>query len=82
MGSDARTYYAAGNTTDATLAGETWGYGYDHGNHLTVVQRDGNTVATITGIKTWVMFALASLRASAYPSIVADCHCCFDFPFR
>jgi RHS repeat-associated protein len=46
IGSQARRYDNAGNTTGNSAAGETWGYGYDGKNRMTVVQRDGSTVAT------------------------------------
>jgi RHS repeat-associated protein len=44
----ARSYDKAGNTTGNSAAGETWGYGYDGKNRMTVVQRDGSTVAMYT----------------------------------
>jgi YD repeat-containing protein len=48
IGSEARRYDNAGNTTGNSAAGETWGYGYDGKNRMTVVQRDGSTVAMYT----------------------------------
>jgi RHS repeat-associated protein len=46
IGDSARRYDKAGNTTGNSAAGETWGYGYDGKNRMTVVQREGSTVAT------------------------------------
>ncbi|WP_177229299.1 RHS repeat protein [Dyella sp. OK004] len=45
IGSDARTYDANGNTTGNATGGETFGYGYNGHNRMTVVQRNGQTVA-------------------------------------
>ncbi|MFC4762436.1 RHS repeat-associated core domain-containing protein [Dyella koreensis] len=46
IGSSARTYDANGNTTGSAAAGETFGYGYNGRNRMTVVQRNNQTVAT------------------------------------
>ena len=46
IGNSARTYDANGNTTGSASGGETFGYGYNGRNRLTVVQRNGQTVAT------------------------------------
>lgn len=46
IGSAARSVDANGNTTGNATAGETWGYGYDGHNRMTVLQREGATVAT------------------------------------
>jgi RHS repeat-associated protein len=46
IGSDARSYDASGNTIGATLAGDTYGYGYDDRGRMTVVQRNASTAAT------------------------------------
>ena len=48
IGNSARTYDANGNTTGSASGGETFGYGYNGRNRLTVVQRNGQTVATYT----------------------------------
>jgi RHS repeat-associated protein len=45
-GNAARAYDAAGNTTGSSQGGGALGFGYDHLNRLTVVQRDQQTVAT------------------------------------
>lgn len=46
IGNSARTYDANGNTTGSASGGETFGYGYNGRNRLTVVQRNGQTVTT------------------------------------
>ncbi|MFC4763902.1 RHS repeat-associated core domain-containing protein [Dyella koreensis] len=46
IGTSARSYDANGNTTGNSSGGETFGYGYNERNRLTVVQRNGQTVAT------------------------------------
>ena len=46
IGSAARSYDANGNTTGAISAGQTWGYGYNGRNRMTVVQANGATVGT------------------------------------
>jgi RHS repeat-associated protein len=46
IGNAARTYDANGNTTGSALGGDTFGYGYDGRNRLTVVQRNGATVGS------------------------------------
>ncbi|WP_266169712.1 RHS repeat-associated core domain-containing protein [Dyella subtropica] len=46
IGSGARSYDANGNTTGSAAGGDTWGYGYNGRNRMTVVQRNGQTVAT------------------------------------
>lgn len=46
IGNSARTYDANGNTSGSASGGETFGYGYNGRNRLTVVQRNGQTVAT------------------------------------
>ena len=48
IGSAARSYDANGNTTGNSSAGQTWGYGYNGRNRLTVVQAGGATVGTYT----------------------------------
>jgi RHS repeat-associated protein len=48
IGSDTRSYDANGNTVGGVAAGETWGYGYDSYNRMTVLQRGGHTAATYT----------------------------------
>ncbi|WP_343817671.1 RHS repeat protein [Dyella marensis] len=45
IGSSARTYDANGNTTGNGTGGDTFGYGYNDRNRMTVVQRNGLTVA-------------------------------------
>ncbi|MGO4702708.1 RHS repeat-associated core domain-containing protein [Dyella sp. 2RAB6] len=45
IGSSARTYDANGNTTGNAAGGDTFGYGYNDRNRLTVVQRNGQTAA-------------------------------------
>jgi RHS repeat-associated protein len=46
IGNNARSYDADGNTTGSSEAGDTWGYGYDDRTRITIVQRNGATVAT------------------------------------
>ncbi len=46
IGSAARTYDANGNMTGNSSGGQTWGYGYNGRNRLTVVQVGGSTVGT------------------------------------
>ncbi|MBB5357740.1 RHS repeat-associated protein [Rhodanobacter sp. ANJX3] len=46
IGNGARTRDANGNMTGNSSAGQTWGYGYNGRNRLTVVQANGNTVGT------------------------------------
>jgi RHS repeat-associated protein len=48
IGTMARTSDANGNTTASASAGQTWGYGYNGRNRLTVVQANGSTVGTYT----------------------------------
>ena len=48
IGTAARTYDANGNTTGASSAGQTWGYGYNGRNRMTVAQAGGATVGTYT----------------------------------
>lgn len=48
IGNAAWTYDANGNTTGNSSAGQTWGYGYNGRNRLTVVQANGTTVGTYT----------------------------------
>lgn len=48
IGSTARTYDANGNTTASSVGGDTFGFGYNGRNRMTVVQRNGNTVGTYT----------------------------------
>jgi RHS repeat-associated protein len=45
IGSSARTYDANGNTTGNSTGGDAFGYGYNGRNRMTVVQRNGQTVA-------------------------------------
>jgi len=45
IGTSARTYDANGNTTGNSTGGEAFGYGYNGRNRMTVVQRNGQTVA-------------------------------------
>ena len=46
IGNGARTSDANGNMTGNNSAGQTWGYGYNGRNRLTIVQANGNTVGT------------------------------------
>jgi len=48
IGSAARSYDNNGNTTGNSSAGQTWGYGYNGRNRMTVVQAGGATVGTYT----------------------------------
>ncbi|TCV96351.1 RHS repeat-associated protein [Luteibacter rhizovicinus] len=48
IGNAARTYDPNGNTTGSAVGGETFGFGYNGRNRLTVVQRNGVTVGTYT----------------------------------
>ncbi|WNL45330.1 RHS repeat-associated core domain-containing protein [Dyella sp. BiH032] len=45
IGNSARTYDANGNTTGSASGGDTFGYGYNDRNRMTVVQRNGQTIA-------------------------------------
>ncbi|MFC5740230.1 RHS repeat-associated core domain-containing protein [Dyella tabacisoli] len=45
-GSAARAYDANGNTTGSAIGGETFGFGYNGRNRMSVVQRNGQTVGT------------------------------------
>jgi RHS repeat-associated protein len=45
-GNTARSYDETGNTTALSDAGSQLGFGYDDAGRMTVVQRDGNTIAT------------------------------------
>ena len=46
IGSSARTYDDSGNTVGVASAGGAFGYGYDDRDRLTVVQRNGQSIAT------------------------------------
>jgi RHS repeat-associated protein len=48
IGSAARTYDANGNTSGNSTAGQTYGYGYNGRNRMTVFQADDATVGTYT----------------------------------
>jgi len=48
IGNAARTYDANGNTTGNATGGQTFGYGYDGRNRLTVVQANQQTIGTYT----------------------------------
>ncbi len=48
IGNASRVYDANGNTTGSVIGGETFGYGYNGRNRMTVVQRNGGTVGTYT----------------------------------
>ncbi|MEV8520908.1 RHS repeat-associated core domain-containing protein [Dyella marensis] len=48
IGNGARTYDANGNTTGSAAAGNTYGYGYNRRNRLTVVQLNNQTVGQYT----------------------------------
>jgi len=48
MGNASRVYDDNGNTTGSVIGGETFGYGYNGRNRMTVVQRNGATVSTYT----------------------------------
>lgn len=48
VGNAARTNDANGNTTGSVVGGETFGFGYNGRNRLTVAQRNGTTVDTYT----------------------------------
>lgn len=48
IGSSARMYDANGNMTGNSTGGDTFGYGYNDRNRMTVVQRNGQTVASYT----------------------------------
>jgi RHS repeat-associated protein len=47
-GNASRAYDANGNTTGSVVGGDTFGFGYNGRNRMTVVQRDGSTVGTYT----------------------------------
>jgi RHS repeat-associated protein len=48
IGSSARTYDVNGNTTGSASGGNTFGYGYNGRNRMTVVQQNNQTVGTYT----------------------------------
>lgn len=48
IGNAPRTNDANGNTTGSVIGGETFGFGYNGRNRLTVAQRNGQTVGTYT----------------------------------
>lgn len=48
IGNASRVYDDNGNTTGSVIGGETFGYGYNGRNRMTVVQRNGATVGTYT----------------------------------
>ncbi|WP_158628749.1 RHS repeat-associated core domain-containing protein [Dyella choica] len=48
IGNNARSYDKDGNTTGASVAGETWGYDYNGRGRMTVVQRNRFPVAAYT----------------------------------
>ncbi|WP_158241384.1 RHS repeat-associated core domain-containing protein [Dyella sp. AD56] len=48
IGNAARTYDANGNTTGSVIGGNTYGFGYNGRNRMTVVQSNGSTVGTYT----------------------------------
>jgi RHS repeat-associated protein len=48
IGNASRAYDANGNTTGSIVGGDTFGFGYNGRNRMTVVQRDGSTVGTYT----------------------------------
>jgi RHS repeat-associated protein len=48
IGNASRAYDANGNTTGSVVGGDTFGFGYNGRNRMTVAQRDGSTVGTYT----------------------------------
>ncbi|WP_445147248.1 RHS repeat-associated core domain-containing protein [Dyella sp. Tek66A03] len=48
IGNAARTYDANGNTTGSVVGGNTYGFGYNGRNRMTVAQLNGSTVGTYT----------------------------------
>ncbi|MDR3446262.1 RHS repeat-associated core domain-containing protein [Dyella sp.] len=48
IGNAARAYDANGNTTGSVVGGDTFGFGYNGRNRMTIAQRDGSTVGTYT----------------------------------
>jgi len=48
IGNSARTYDANGNTTGNATGGDTLGYGYNDRDRMTIVRRNGQTVASYT----------------------------------
>jgi RHS repeat-associated protein len=68
VGSAARSHDANGNTTGNTTAGETWGYGYDGHNRMTVLQREGATVASYT----YNAFGERIAKAVTLPNVVNE----------
>ena len=48
IGSAARTYDNNGNTTASSVGGESFGFGYNGRNRMTIAQRNGSTVGTYT----------------------------------
>ena len=48
IGNASRAYDANGNTTGSVMGGNTYGYGYNGRNRMTVAQLNGNTAGTYT----------------------------------
>nr|WP_243868101.1 RHS repeat-associated core domain-containing protein [Dyella sp. SG562] len=48
IGSAARAYDNNGNTTASSVGGESFGFGYNGRNRMTIAQRNGSTVGTYT----------------------------------
>ena len=72
IGNASRAYDANGNTTGSVVGGDTFGFGYNGRNRMTIAQRDGSTVGTYTynalGQRTAkvVTFPAASSQRFAY----------------
>jgi hypothetical protein len=48
IGNASRANDANGNTAGSVIGAETYGFGYNHRNRLTVAQRNGSMVGTHT----------------------------------
>jgi RHS repeat-associated protein len=64
IGNGARANDAKGNTTASVIGGETFGYGYNGRNRMTVAQRNGDTV----GSYTYDAFGERIGKVAAFPS--------------
>lgn len=68
IGSSARTYDANGNTTGNSTGGDAFGYGYNGRNRMTVVQRNGQTVANYS----YNAMGQRIAKAVTAPQVVAE----------
>ncbi|MBT2117486.1 DUF2778 domain-containing protein [Dyella sp. LX-66] len=68
IGSSARTYDANGNTTGNSTGGDAFGYGYNGRNRMTVVQRNGQTVANYS----YNAMGQRVAKAATAPQVVSE----------